>query len=138
MKRKIKEIIIHCSDTPEGYDFTVTDIDEWHRDRGFRSIGYHYVIYRDGSVHRGRPLEEVGAHCTGHNAYSVGICYIGGRAAKGIKPKDTRTKAQIAALRSLVAELKTKFPSATVHGHNEFAAKACPCFNVKTSGLCDI
>lgn len=61
--RKITEIIVHCSATPEGKDYTVHDIDRWHRARGFKCIGYHYVIYRDGSIHNGRPVEQTGAHC---------------------------------------------------------------------------
>lgn len=136
--RTISEIIIHCSGTPEGLDYTVADIDRVHRGFGWRGIGYHYVIYRDGSVHVGRKVEEVGAHCKGHNANSVGICYIGGLAADGLTPKDTRTEAQMAALIALLRELKARYPKATIHGHNEFANKACPSFNVKTSGLCDL
>ena len=92
--RKIDEIIIHCAATPEGKPFTVADIDAWHRKRGFRCIGSHFVIYLDGSVHRGRAIEEVGAHCLGHNANSIGICYIGGCETNGKTPKDTRTEAQ--------------------------------------------
>lgn len=130
--RRINSIIIHCSATPEGKDFTVQDIDRWHRQRGWQCIGYHYVIYRDGSVHEGRPVEQIGAHTVGHNAESIGICYIGGCAADGKTPKDTRTLQQREALRRLVADLKKQHPGATVHGHNEFAAKACPCFDVKT------
>ncbi len=75
--RQITEIILHCSDTVEGRDYTVEDIDRWHKNRGWRSIGYHYVIYRDGTVHEGRPLKQIGAHCKGHNYHSIGICYIG-------------------------------------------------------------
>lgn len=71
--RKIKEIIIHCSATKEGRDYTVADIDRWHRNRGFFCIGYHFVIYRDGSIHVGRSVEEVGAHCKGHNTVSIGV-----------------------------------------------------------------
>lgn len=130
--RHINEIIIHCSATPEGRDYTVADIDRWHKERGWRGIGYHYVIYRDGSVHAGRPVEQIGAHCTGHNANSIGICYIGGVAADGKTPKDTRTPAQRIALRELVEELRAKYPGATVHGHREFAPKACPSFDVQT------
>ena len=130
--RKINEIIIHCAATPEGKDFTVQDIDRWHRQRGFAEIGYHFVIYRDGSVHTGRELAKVGAHCTGHNANSIGICYIGGCAADGKTPKDTRTPQQREALRGLVADLQKQYPGASVHGHREFANKACPCFDVKT------
>ncbi len=130
--RKIDKIIIHCSATAEGRDYTVAQIREWHvKGNGWRDIGYHYVIYRDGSVHAGRPVEETGAHTTGHNAHSIGICYIGGYAADGKTPKDTRTEAQRIALRRLVKELQEKYPGATVHGHNEFANKACPCFEVK-------
>lgn len=128
--RKITEIIIHCSATIEGKDYTVADIDHWHRARGFRKIGYHYVIYRDGSIHAGRPISETGAHCAGHNAHSIGICYIGGLAKDGRTPKDTRTPEQREAMRSLIKQLKQKFPEASIHGHREFAPKACPCFRV--------
>ena len=102
-----------------------------------RDIGYHFVIYRDGSVHAGRPIEQIGAHTSGYNANSIGICYIGGCAKDGKTPKDTRTEAQRSALVKLVAELRAKFSGATVHGHNEFANKACPSFNVqKDPDLC--
>ena len=131
MKRKITEIIVHCTATPEGRSVSLADIDRWHKSRGWQCIGYHYVIYQDGSVHTGRPVEQIGAHCAGHNANSIGICYIGGLSSDNKTPKDTRTPAQIKALRDLVGELKKKYPGATVHGHNEFAAKACPCFDVK-------
>ena len=60
--RVIDEIIVHCAATPEGMNFTVKDIDCWHRERGFKCIGYHYVIYLDGSIHTGRPESEIGAH----------------------------------------------------------------------------
>lgn len=138
--RKIDKIIIHCSATPEGKDFTVQQIREWHvKGNGWRDIGYHFVIYRDGSIHKGRPIEQVGAHTTGHNAHSIGICYIGGCAADGKTPKDTRTEAQRLALIKLVRELKASYPSATIHGHNEFANKACPSFIVKNDpDLCAI
>lgn len=109
---------------------TVKDIDRWHRDRGFSGIGYHHVIYLDGSIHRGRPEENAGAHTVGQNATSIGVCYIGGVDEK-MKPKDTRTSAQRDALKKIVSDLQQRFPGATVHGHNEFAAKACPSFDVK-------
>jgi N-acetylmuramoyl-L-alanine amidase len=128
--RRIDKIILHCSATPEGKHFTVADIDRWHRERGWKGIGYHYVIYLDGSIHKGRPEEIIGAHCSGQNAYSIGICYIGGLDAFG-KAKDTRTPAQRKALRELVSDLKTRYPAATVPGQNEFAKKDCPCFNVQ-------
>lgn len=136
--RNINEIIIHCTATPEGKPFTVADIDSWHRQRGWKGIGYHFVIYLDGSVHKGRHIEQVGAHCLGHNTNSIGVCYIGGCTADGKRPKDTRTQAQKSSLVRLVTELRRQYPKATVHGHCEFADKACPSFDVKTSGLCEL
>lgn len=130
-KRKITEIIVHCSATPEGKDFTAADITRWHKQRGFRTIGYHYVVYRDGSVHTGRPEGEIGAHCTGHNAVSIGICYIGGLAADGKTPKDTRTPEQREALLMLLRRLRAKYPNAKIYGHRDFAAKACPSFDAR-------
>lgn len=127
--RDINEIIVHCSATPEGHHVTVKDIDRWHRARGFASAGYHYVVYIDGSVHEGRPLEHVGAHCLGHNARSVGVCYIGGVCADGHTPKDTRTDAQKRALRELLVSLRRRFPSAAIRSHRDFAPKACPSFD---------
>ena len=128
--RQIKEIIIHCSATPEGRDVTINEIRKWHKLRGFTDIGYHYVIYLDGSVHIGRQEGIIGVHCQGHNKYSIGICYIGGLDKLG-KPKDTRTELQKETLCILIVSLKQKYFIATIHGHNEFANKACPCFNVK-------
>ncbi len=117
--RIIKEIIIHCSATKEDKDYTVADIDRWHRARGFRKIGYHFVIYRNGDIHVGRSLSEIGAHCKGHNAISIGICYIGGLASDNRTPKDTRTTEQKVALLSLIKFLKGKFPNAAVIGHRD-------------------
>ena len=129
--RNINKIIVHCSATPEGKAFSVDDIRRWHLKRGFADIGYHFVIYLDGSVHVGRPLAKAGAHCKGHNAHSIGVCYIGGVASDGKTPKDTRTDAQKASLVKLITELRQQFPNASVHGHREFANKACPCFDAR-------
>ena len=90
--RKINDIILHCSATKEGRDFTVADIDRWHKARGWRCIGYHFVVYRDGTVHPGRPVEQIGAHTSNHNARSIGICYVGGLDTSG-KP-NPRTRAR--------------------------------------------
>jgi N-acetylmuramoyl-L-alanine amidase len=127
--RRINEIIVHCSATREGRDYTVADITKWHKQRGFNDIGYHYVIYRDGSLHNGRDVNLVGAHCTNHNAHSIGVCYIGGCKTDGTSPKDTRTDAQKAALLSLLKDLRKKYPFAKIHGHRDFANKACPSFD---------
>lgn len=133
--RKINKIIIHCTATKEGKDFKAKDIDRWHKEKGWKCIGYHYVIDLDGTVEKGRSVEEIGAHCNGHNADSIGIVYVGGLDSKG-NPKDTRTQAQKEALWELLRVLITKYPKASIHGHNEFSSKACPCFDVqKECGL---
>lgn len=128
--RQINEIIIHCTATKEGQTVTVTDIDRWHRANGWNGIGYHYVVYLDGSIHKGRNENVSGAHCVGHNNKSLGVVYVGGLDRFG-KAKDTRTTAQKMALDRLINELKAKYRGATVHGHNEFAKKDCPCFDVR-------
>jgi N-acetylmuramoyl-L-alanine amidase len=117
--------------TFQGKDYTVEDIRRWHKKQGWKDIGYHYVIYRDGSVHPGRPLQQIGAHTTGHNSYSIGICYIGGCAKDGRTPKDTRTPEQKLAMYKLLYDLLETYPKATVHGHYEFANKACPSFKME-------
>lgn len=127
--RTIEKIIIHCTATPEGRDVSIAEIDQWHKQRGFRKIGYHFVIALDGTISTGRALSEIGAHCKGHNSTSIGISYVGGVDAKN-KPKDTRTQAQKLTLLKLVNGLREQFPSATVYGHYEFSSKACPCFDV--------
>ncbi len=133
--RKIKEIIIHCSDTPAGEDFSAADIDRWHKERGWACIGYHYVVRLDGTIEKGRDLSLAGAHCAGHNVNSIGVCYIGGRSARGVSPVtyyDTRTEAQKKALRTLIADLRKQFgQNLKVVGHHDYnSAKACPCFDV--------
>lgn len=135
--RTITLIILHCSATREGQSFGFEDCRRDHiRHRGFRDIGYHYYITRDGTVHRGRPLELVGAHCRNHNRHSIGICYEGGLDAEG-RAKDTRTEAQKISLSALVGELKERFPQALVVGHRELdPGKECPCFEVNKLRKC--
>lgn len=128
--RRIDEIIVHCTATPQGMAVSVSDIDRWHRQRGFAGIGYHFVVYLDGTVHTGRPIDRAGAHCKGHNAYSIGVCFVGGLDVQGC-PMDTRTPEQKIALHGLMVALKTQYPNAKVYGHRHFANKACPCFDAE-------
>lgn len=129
----INEIILHCSATKEGVPFNAADINKWHIKRGFKKIGYNYVILLDGTVEKGREEGTIGAHTIGHNAHSIGICYIGGLDDNG-KAKDTRTEEQKKALLKLVHSLLKKYDLTIkdVHGHYEFANKACPCFKITT------
>lgn len=147
--RRITEIIIHCSATKAGQWFEAKDIDQWHRKRGFDGIGYHYVVLLDGTIQVGRPLERAGAHCVGHNAHSIGICYIGGLDEKG-QPADTRTPKQKKALSRLIWRLSLQLANEgqglpDVYGHRDLSPdmngdgkitpnewlKECPCFNAR-------
>ena len=128
--RQIRKIIIHCTATPEGRDVDAEEINRWHKNRGFSQIGYHYIIKLDGTIEEGRSVHMVGAHTKGHNTGSLGIVYAGGIDNKK-KPKDTRTPEQDTALTNLLSYLLSKYPDATIHGHNEFSNKACPSFNVQ-------
>jgi len=131
--RKINKIILHCSATPEGRHHDVDDIRRWHvNGRGWSDIGYHYLIDIDGTVEKGRPITKIGAHCSGQNRGSIGICYVGGMSKDMKKAKDTRTQAQKDSLIKLMHELIYKYnKDMTIHGHNEYANKACPSFNVQ-------
>lgn len=130
--RKINKIIVHCSATKEEQDIKTETIRDWHvNGNHWKDIGYHYIVELDGSIHNGRAESIAGAHCSGHNADSIGVCYVGGVAKDGKTPKDTRTDAQKQSLLKLLKELKAKYPNATIHGHREFAAKACPSFDAK-------
>ena len=130
--RKINKIIIHCSATPEGREHNVADIRRWHLKRGFNDIGYHYLIHIDGTIEEGRPINKQGAHCSGENRGSIGLCYVGGMSKDMKKAKDTRTQAQKDSLIKLMHELIYKYnKDMTIHGHNEYANKSCPSFIVK-------
>jgi len=130
--RNINKVVLHCSATKEGVEISKETITKWHRERGFRTIGYHYLIHLDGTVEEGRKEIEVGAHVTGQNSYSIGICYIGGLDEKG-KPKDTRTEKQKESLFELVKDIldRYKLKLEDVYGHYQFANKACPCFKME-------
>ena len=129
--RSISLLIIHCSAVRPGQQSSAKDIDLWHRQRGWRMIGYHYVVRRNGTVEKGRTEETTGAHCVGHNAHSIGICYEGGLDKDG-NPADTRTPAQKRTLENLLRSLATDYPEAEIIGHRDlpWVKKSCPCFDV--------
>ena len=132
--RNIDSIIVHCSATKAGQDFTAADIDCWHRERGFNGIGYHYVIRLDGKLEKGRDVSLAGAHCRGWNERSVGICYIGGLDENG-RPADTRTNAQKRVLYQIIMDLQRQYTSPDLNGDGVIEpyeyVKACPCFDVR-------
>ena len=128
--RTITLIVIHCSSVRPQQRSSAKDIDNWHKEKGWKGIGYHFVVRRTGEIEVGRPLEEVGAHVVNHNRHSIGICYEGGLDALGRKV-DTRTPEQVKALRELVERLHARFPKALIVGHRDLnPGKKCPCFEV--------
>ena len=133
MKRKSTEfIVIHAADTYSSMDIGLAEIDEWHRERGWKGCGYHYVIRRDGTVETGRDRDARGAHVKGFNHNSIGICMVGGRANDN-GPEDNFTNEQLDALAALLYQLINMYQDAKVVGHRNFpgVTKACPCFNVR-------
>ena len=130
--RKINLIVIHCSATRSDKNFSVEDLEACHLARGFRTIGYHYYITKDGKIHPCRPEDMAGAHARRYNANSIGICYEGGLDRQG-HPADTRTPAQKHAMHNLLKSLCTDYPDADIVGHRDlpWVRKACPCFDVK-------
>ena len=130
--RKISLIVIHCSATRVTQDITFEKLEACHLARGFRGIGYHYYITKDGVIYPGRPESEIGAHARHFNAHSIGICYEGGLDADG-NPADTRTKAQKQSLQNLLTSLCVDYPEAEILGHRDLpnVHKSCPCFSVQ-------
>ena len=141
--RPLTEIIVHCTDTRPDWGAnlnasqTVDEIRRWHtapppKGRGWKDIGYHYLIMRDGTIAMGRPLHNVGAHVKGHNTGTIGISLLGGHGGSAKdKFEDHFTLRQRIALLRLIDTLEHDYPTIKrVSGHNQYAAKACPCFDV--------
>lgn len=132
MNRKTTDyIVVHCSASQPLSSITAKTIDGWHRERGFKKIGYHFVILTDGSVEIGRDIKEIGAHVAGYNSKSIGICMIGGVDKHG-KSVNNFKPAQFASLRKLTKTLLADYPKAVIMGHRDFpnVKKDCPCFDV--------
>ena len=148
--RRIDGIVIHCSDNLPTSKYGVADIDRDHRKNGWNGIGYHFVILPDGTIETGRALETPGAHVSGYNNHTIGICYIGGRnpeaTGKSDRYADTRTEEQKDSLRWLLTAIKAHMPGGskmTIKGHRDYSpdqnrngiierfefVKECPCFN---------
>ena len=115
-------ILHHIGNT--NADVSAATVHQWHLANGWAGIGYHYLIRKDGTIERGRPRDTVGAHCYGENWHSVGVNIVGNFET------NEPTAAQIEAAERLVAVLCRLYglrPSgATIKGHRDFNATACP------------
>lgn len=150
---QIDSIVIHCSATREGQDIKAAEIERWHKERGFKQIGYNYVIDINGEIEIGRPCDIAGAHCSdkglsdkSYNQHSIGICYVGGLSKDGKTAKDTRTDAQKKSMNQLIYSLMDKYPITDILGHRDASPdknkdgkisknewiKTCPCFDVRS------
>lgn len=136
--RNITEVIIHCTATDTNWragDRTsskVAEVKKWHTDKGWSDIGYHYLIDQDGTLAKGRPVTKTGAHVRGHNAGTIGVSLFGGRtSAETDDFLDNFTPQQEAALKAFIADMRATYgANIKISGHNQYAAKACPGFNV--------
>lgn len=129
---KIKKIIVHCAATPPSMDVGAAQIDAWHKERGWKGIGYHFVITRGGALQYGRAENQEGAHCQGENNDSLGICLVGGVDEHNV-PENNFTQEQFARLHELLTNLMHKYnlTKANIYGHRDFNPnKACPSFDV--------
>lgn len=127
--RTIKRIVVHCTDAVSSQ--RAVDVVNYHLHcLGWSAPGYHYVIESDGKVVPTWPIEKVANGVRGYNQNSIHVCYTGGRTSYGVN-MDTRTSEQRKSLRVLLEQLHAKFPQASIVGHNDLAAKLCPCFDAK-------
>lgn len=132
-RESVRYLILHCSATRCDKDYTAEQLLRDHKTRGFRTVGYHFYIRRDGTITQHRKLLEVGAHCRPWNRCSIGICYEGGLDADG-HPADTRTAEQTEQFTLLLMRLAKLFPGARIRGHRDMSGsipKACPCFDAE-------
>jgi N-acetyl-anhydromuramyl-L-alanine amidase AmpD len=146
--RRVDYLIVHCSATTPDMDVGRAEIERWHRERGFFAVGYHYVVRRDGTVEKGRPEDQPGAHAVGYNEKSIGVCLVGGvehfdknrnkrREQDEFVARDNFTPAQKSSLATLLKDLKARYPQAAVLGHRDLPPRAhgttkeCPGFDVR-------
>ena len=123
-KRRITDLVV-IHHTASASDLTVEDIHRMHVGNGWVGIGYNVVIYPDGSIHEGRPLDCSGAHCEGENSHSVGVNLVGNFELYPPTPE------QIESLKEVIKYLREQYGDVEISGHYEYNATACPGANLK-------
>jgi len=125
--RKITDIIVHCSASPQNRDDDVYTIDKWHIDSFGSGIGYHYVILPDGTIQKGRWVDYPGAHAKGFNKHTIGICFIGGMEYNDITLQQLKAVKTLTKL--LISDSMYKLLPEAIKGHNELpghSTRGCP------------
>lgn len=142
LRKSTKLIVVHVTATQPKTDIGVAEVRVMHKALGWKDVGYHYIIRRNGVVEAGRPEGDVGSHVAGFNSIALGISMVGGINASG-KPENNATPEQWAALVNLLGKMTAKYPEAKVCGHRDLSPdkdgdgiiepsehmKACPCFD---------
>lgn len=145
MGKPLKYLVLHCTATPEGREVSSDDIRRWHTSpvskggRGWKQVGYTDMIHLDGKVERlvGNNEDamvdpwEITNGAKGYNSVSRHVVYVGGLAPDAKTPRDTRTGDQLRVMKAYVTSFHRRFPNVRIIGHNEVAAKDCPCFDVQ-------
>ena len=136
-RHPVREIVVHCSATrPEWYqglslNAKRDEIRRWHLANGWSDIGYHWLIDRDGAILAGRAETVIGAHVSGRNNGTIGICLIGGHgSAASDRFERHYTAQQDASLRALIHAVSMRTQIQRVSAHHDYANKACPGFNL--------
>lgn len=129
MPREIHMLVVHHS--ASSLATTVAEIEEWHKARGWKGIGYHHVVTGDGVLHVGRPLDQVGAHALGYNSNSIGLCLVG----DNTKAEESWTSEQRLTLVQYVHWFRRFFPLASIHGHGDLGDARTVCPGIKINDL---
>lgn len=133
--RKIERIFVHC--TAGSQKTTLKQLENEFKAKGWKSPGYHYVVFPDGKIEQMLDESKVSNGVRGYNSTSINVSYVGGVDSK-LKPIDNRTEAQKASLIKILTELKSRYPEAKIMGHRDVWGKDpkkwqkwCPCFDAE-------
>ena len=130
--RPIQHIVVHCSETNDIH--SAKELMQMYEDEERPPFGFHFIVDELGNVQTGIDVAKVGYHCSypGIEYSGIAVCYLGGKQEVSGEIIDTRTDAQMVALRAVVSTLKTMFPDAEISGHNNWDRKAkCPGYDAR-------
>lgn len=126
--REITETVVHWTANYIDQDVGAREMHQVALTRGFNGCSYHYVVRRDGTIERGRPLNLRGAHAkaNGHNNFSIGISFVAGYNCLSGTPNPERyvsaesiTAAQWRSFDKYLQSFFNVFPGGQVFGHND-------------------